>query len=116
MHACEKKLYTKKYLGLCPSFCLRKPNLEQIDILVIQDPIRKIPGPPGVPLLGNVLSINLPNLHNQFYEIAKKYGPVTKIHVLNTPIVVLNSTEVCLEALVRTGKLLYIDYLHFLHI
>ncbi|XP_067942929.1 cytochrome P450 2M1-like [Watersipora subatra] len=69
----------------------------------LKDPIRKIPGPPGLPLLGNVLSMELLNLHNQFYEMARKYGAVMKVKIFSKPVVILNSREACLEALTKTG-------------
>ena len=74
----------------------------------LQDPLRKIPGPRGLPLLGNVLEINPESMHNKLYDIARQYGPVSKISVFNIPIVFLNSTDACLEALVKKGELLQI--------
>ncbi|XP_067943113.1 cytochrome P450 1A1-like [Watersipora subatra] len=68
-----------------------------------KDPLRKIPGPKGLPLLGNTFSIKPEQMHVQLYDIAKKYGAVTKISLFNTPIVILNSTEACLEALIKKG-------------
>ena len=73
---------------------------------MLQNPIRKIPGPPGLPIVGNVLTLNVPNLKGQFYEMAERYGPVMKVYIFNMPVVILNTTEVCLEALVKTGLFL----------
>ncbi|XP_067943083.1 cytochrome P450 1A1-like [Watersipora subatra] len=69
----------------------------------MKDPIRKIPGPPGLPILGNALSLYMPNLHNQFYDMAREYGAVMKVTIFGVPIVVINSKEACVEALIKTG-------------
>ncbi|XP_067943680.1 cytochrome P450 2C23-like isoform X2 [Watersipora subatra] len=69
----------------------------------LKNPLRKIPGPSGYPLLGNILSLNPKNIHNQFYEMARKYGDVMKVKIFTKPIVVLNSRQACLEALIKTG-------------
>ncbi|XP_067942312.1 cytochrome P450 2B5-like [Watersipora subatra] len=69
----------------------------------LKDPIRKIPGPPGLPILGNILHLDTENLHNQFFRLARQYGAVMKIRIFTVPVVVLNSKEACLEALTKTG-------------
>ena len=43
-------------------------------------------------------------MHNQLYDIARKYGAVTKLYIFNTPVVVLNSAEAGLQALTERGK------------
>ena len=70
----------------------------------LQDPIRKIPGPPGLPILGNVLSLNPSFLHIQLFEMARKYGAVMKLKIFTYPIVVINSKDACLEALIKAGE------------
>ena len=37
---------------------------------------KQLPGPKGLPLLGNLFKLDLPNLHNQIEEWAKEYGDV----------------------------------------
>ena len=58
----------------------------------------------GLPVLGNILSLKVPDLHNQFYKMADQYGPIMRIYIFNVPIVIMNTTDVCLEALVRAGE------------
>ena len=72
--------------------------------MYLQNPLRQIPGPLGLPLLGNALTIRPEIMHLQFYKMAKKYGPIFKVDILHTPFVVLNSTEVALDAMIRSGK------------
>lgn len=43
-------------------------------------------------------------MHLQFSQFAEEYGPVFKISIFNQTIVVLNSAEICLEALTRKGR------------
>lgn len=70
----------------------------------LQDPLRKIPGPTAWPLVGNALMLNPKRLHVQLCEMAKEYGPMMKIYMFNSPIVVVNSTDLCYDALNRNGK------------
>lgn len=72
---------------------------------MFQDPLRKIPGPVSLPLIGNVHLLDPTKMHVQMYEWAEKYGPVMKFSIFNKPYVVLNSLEGCLEAKHHRGKL-----------
>ncbi|XP_067942904.1 cytochrome P450 2B1-like [Watersipora subatra] len=88
------------------TFSLLAASLLLIFYLVtksLKNPLRKIPGPPGLPLLGHILSLNPTKIHNQFYEMARKYGAIMKVKIFTKTIVVLNSKEACLEALSKTG-------------
>ncbi|KAI0820119.1 cytochrome P450 [Trametes gibbosa] len=49
------------------------------------------PGPPGLPILGNLTQIPSSEQWVWFHEISKKYGDVNTLHVLNTTLIVLNS-------------------------
>jgi len=40
------------------------------------------------------------------YDWAEKYGDIMKISLFNTPMVVVNSTELAYDVLVKTGKVL----------
>ena len=44
----------------------RRPVLREID---------ELPGPPGLPLLGNMLQIDKPHIHQQVEAWARRYGP-----------------------------------------
>ena len=44
-----------------------------------KDPMRKIPGPPGLPLLGNTIEmITDDNVHEMRLKLARKYGKIYK--------------------------------------
>lgn len=75
------------------------------ELYMLQDPLRKIPGPVSLPLIGNVHLLDPTKMHVQMYEWAEKYGPVMKFSIFNKPYVVLNSLEGCLEAKHHRGKL-----------
>ncbi|KAL1943430.1 hypothetical protein VTO73DRAFT_4505 [Trametes versicolor] len=51
------------------------------------------PGPPGVPIIGNLKQIPSNEQWVWFHNISKKYGDVNTLHVLNTTLIVLNSQE-----------------------
>ncbi|KAF6034558.1 hypothetical protein EB796_007135 [Bugula neritina] len=69
----------------------------------LKDPLRKIPGPRGLPFIGNTLSVDPTKLHMILYDWAEKYGDIMKISLFNTPMVVVNSTELAYDVLVKTG-------------
>jgi len=49
------------------------------------------------------------------YDWAEKYGDIMKISLFNTPMVVVNSTELAYDVLVKTGKS-YFFYMMCCHI
>lgn len=62
-------------------------------------PSSNIPGPKGLPLVGNVLDIDMtkpPFL--SFHEIAKKYGGIAKIQLAHKHLVIVSDpgTDTCL--------------------
>ncbi|KAL4220455.1 hypothetical protein ACF0H5_020856 [Mactra antiquata] len=62
------------------------------------------PGPPGLPLIGNVFQMSTDRLHEQVYEWSKKYGPVITLRVGRTPSVFVNDIESALEVLVKKSN------------
>lgn len=61
-----------------------------------------IPGPPGYPLIGNMLDI--PRSNQQFADLRDKYGDVVCFSVLNQGIVILNSQKAAMEILGTKGE------------
>ncbi|KAI0633181.1 cytochrome P450 [Trametes polyzona] len=51
------------------------------------------PGPPGLPILGNLTQIPSTEQWVWFHNVSKKYGDVFSLHVLNQTLIVLNSHE-----------------------
>lgn len=56
------------------------------------------PGPPGVPLLGNLPFLD-PELHTYFTELGKKYGPIVKLQLGGKIGIIVNSPSVAREIL-----------------
>ncbi|KAG6579435.1 Flavonoid 3'-monooxygenase, partial [Cucurbita argyrosperma subsp. sororia] len=56
------------------------------------------PGPPGVPLLGNLPFLD-PELHTYLRELGRKYGPIVKIQLGRKVGIVVNSPSVAREIL-----------------
>ncbi|KAH7923690.1 cytochrome P450 [Leucogyrophana mollusca] len=52
------------------------------------------PGPPGIPLLGNVLDINTAEPWLTYTEWREKYGEIVYSQLLGQPYIVINSTRV----------------------
>ncbi|KAJ5648769.1 hypothetical protein N7490_005141 [Penicillium lividum] len=77
----------------------------------------EIPGPPGVPVLGNIFDVNPNETWNSLNSLASKYGPIFKINVLGHQLVFICSValleEVCDQTRFRkcvTGPVVEIRY------
>nr|BAK09499.1 cytochrome P450 [Postia placenta] len=63
------------------------------------------PGPPGIPILGNLLQLNPLRPHPTYLKWAQKYGPIFSIKLGMQRVIVLNTAEVADELLVTRSKL-----------
>ncbi|XP_042306666.1 steroid 21-hydroxylase [Sceloporus undulatus] len=63
--------------------------------------LRDLPGPRALPLIGNLFHMLQPNLPIHFLKLACQYGPIYRLRLGNKDVVVLNSSEVIREALIR---------------
>ncbi|XP_022080259.1 cytochrome P450 1A1-like [Acanthaster planci] len=61
---------------------------------------KTLPGPRGLPILGNILDLG-ETLHVSLYQLAQKYGDVYQIRIGSRPVVVLNGIETIKQALVK---------------
>ncbi|KAH0619885.1 hypothetical protein JD844_014271 [Phrynosoma platyrhinos] len=64
--------------------------------------LKKIPGPVGYPLIGNILEMGK-NPHLSLTKMSQKYGDVMMIHIGTTPVLVLSGLETIRQALVKQG-------------
>ena len=55
---------------------------------------KDLPGPKGVPFFGSALKMDLPNMHNQFQEMAEEYGSVYKIKLGGTRMAVISEPKI----------------------
>uniref|UniRef100_H3CWK1 Cytochrome P450 2K1-like n=1 Tax=Tetraodon nigroviridis TaxID=99883 RepID=H3CWK1_TETNG len=67
-------------------------------------PGREPPGPRPLPLLGNLLQLNLSRPQQTLCELSKKYGPVFTVHFGPKKVVVLASHKTVKEALVGKAE------------
>ncbi|ETE57402.1 Cytochrome protein, partial [Ophiophagus hannah] len=65
--------------------------------------LKRIPGPRGYPLIGNLLEVGT-DVHLSLTQMSKTYGDVMMIHLGTKPILVLSGLETIKEALVRHGE------------
>ena len=63
-----------------------------------------IPSPPGWPLLGNLLEINLEKPHLTFMKWSKQLGHMFTIRLFGTDTVVVSSFDLIHEVLVSKGS------------
>ncbi len=69
-----------------------------------QNPLRLIPGPGQVPLVGNLLQVKeVASLHQTLSRWHREFGPIFKIRLLNTSTVVVSGYSALHEALVVKG-------------
>jgi len=55
--------------------------------------IAQLPGPPGLPLVGNLLQLSTEKLHQIFEQWSEQYGPIYKIKLGSRPVVILTGPE-----------------------
>ncbi|KAL7980399.1 hypothetical protein Chor_014728 [Crotalus horridus] len=65
--------------------------------------LRKLRGPRGYPLIGNILDLGK-NPHLSLTQMSQKYGDVMLIHLGAKPVVVLSGLETIKQALVKQGS------------
>lgn len=61
--------------------------------------LRSLPGPDGLPLLGNMLQLDLEHLHSVLERWADTYGPMYTFHIANRPVVAISDTDLINEVL-----------------
>ncbi|XP_056419956.1 cytochrome P450 2K6-like isoform X2 [Hyla sarda] len=59
------------------------------------------PGPTPLPIIGNILTLDLSKPHISFMELSMKYGPVFSVQMALTKVVVLCGYEVLKDALIN---------------
>ncbi|CAL0335313.1 unnamed protein product [Lupinus luteus] len=59
-----------------------------------------VPVVPGLPVIGNLLQLKEKKPYKTFTQFAEKYGPIYSIKTGSSTIIVLNSAQVCREAMV----------------
>ncbi|KAM0016233.1 putative cytochrome P450 [Helianthus debilis subsp. tardiflorus] len=56
------------------------------------------PGPPSLPLIGNLHQLIGKSFHETVYKLAEKYGPIMHIYMGSQPVVVISSSALATEA------------------
>jgi len=65
------------------------------------------PGPTNIPLVGNLLQVNVRNLSKSLTKLSRKFGDVYSLFVGRTPVVVLNKFETiknCFDKMEFSGR------------
>ncbi|XP_064408637.1 cytochrome P450 2G1-like [Latimeria chalumnae] len=66
--------------------------------------VRLPPGPPALPLLGNILQLDRKAPFKTLEELSKRYGPVFMVYIGTLPVLVLCGYKAVKEALVDHGE------------
>ncbi|XP_076690249.1 cytochrome P450 2C18-like isoform X7 [Callospermophilus lateralis] len=66
--------------------------------------LRLPPGPMPLPILGNILQIDVKNISKSLTNLSKAYGPVFTVYFGTRPTVVLHGYEAVKEALIDHGE------------
>lgn len=61
--------------------------------------ISSLPGPAGLPVLGNIFQIKLPKLHQQLEQWAEQFGPFFKIRIGRYPTLIVSDHAVVAQLL-----------------
>ncbi|THV02577.1 cytochrome P450 [Dendrothele bispora CBS 962.96] len=67
--------------------------------------LRLPPGPPKLPIIGNLLDLKTTESFLQFTELSKKYGPIFSLDLLGQTVIVLNNHKVAGDLLDRRSNL-----------
>ncbi|CAM4526866.1 cytochrome P450 1A1 [Lepidochelys kempii] len=65
--------------------------------------LKRLPGPRGYPLIGNVLELGS-NPHLTLTQMSQKYGDVMQIQIGTRPVLVLSGLDTIKQALVKQGE------------
>lgn len=69
------------------------------------DPTSLIPGPPALPVVGNVHQIDMLKVHQQCALWAAQFGPVLRLQIFHDNLIILNDIDTIKEAMLGTkGK------------
>lgn len=66
---------------------------------------RSPPGPPGLPLLGNLFDVPPVDSHLYYAELAKTYGPIMQLQILNRTVIVISNAKISGELLDKRGAI-----------
>ncbi|XP_056419935.1 cytochrome P450 2K4-like [Hyla sarda] len=62
------------------------------------------PGPKPLPILGNILMLDMSKPHNTFYQLSKEYGSIFSIHIGMTKMVILCGYDTIKDALINNAE------------
>ncbi|KAJ6664133.1 hypothetical protein lerEdw1_008348, partial [Lerista edwardsae] len=82
----------------CLVFILIKSFRQQIP-----QGLKRLPGPRGYPLIGNMLELGK-NPHLTLTRMSQKYGDVMQIHLGTRPVLVLSGLDTIRQALIKQGE------------
>lgn len=92
------------YLGCFVTLITGAVLLAWFNFSNLQSRLLFVPGPIGLPVVGNLPIFRLGSSHQKLAEIANIYGPVFSIKLGRTDVLVLSSIDSVKEALIQRGS------------
>ena len=69
-----------------------------------QDNLSHIPGPKGIPIFENVFQMGMENYHHWITDQMKKFGPIIKLKLLTSNVVIVSGKDEIRQVLVTKGN------------
>ncbi|MFS7951989.1 putative cytochrome P450 [Helianthus anomalus] len=91
---------------MCPNLTtqIRDSIKYEVDRRMYQHPLS--PGPPGLPIIGNLHQLDTSDLSDYLWRLSKRYGPLMPLRLINVQTLIVSSANMAKEIL-KTNDLIF---------